>query len=493
MVAGNPLLVLQPSVSPPLPGSGVDATSELRGLTAANYIALEAQRIAVPLTFDWTAGSDYDTGALVISPPTGGAATEATLGTVKNSVANIPAKGTAAMVGATPVTIATDDKVALAVGVVGGDPAANVANNIGKSTAPAAGAESKVVRPWFSLIGGAFVHLVDAAGTALTKAASTAAAYTDPAVTVEIRPGGSFPAKGTAAMTGSLPFTVATDDKIALAVGVVGSDPGANAINNVASTSIPAAATEGKVVKPWYTLNGARVSRLVDAVGGAIFPVAAALADAAANGVVTQIGARLEGYNGATWDMLRTGLTGVQATVVGLLNTLPAGKYNSTQPTLADTNAVVLQVDSRGNLRTVSMSAPQAQDDFNQVIATMTRPLVGTTYTHTLYTYFGQLVTKALILTGNRQAFSFTATNRNSGLRYFQLHNKATEPAGTNVPLLVFMLPGGSTTTVTIGNQFFTDAGVNFSLGLGWAISTTVATFTDGATANEHEVQVQYL
>jgi len=304
---------------------------------------------------------------------------------------------------------------------------------------------------------------------------------------------------GSKADAASFAVTQSTEDKavlasVAAAVAAPGAAPPTNVVANVAKDAAPVAIADGTVVRPWYTRVGAACVRLVDAAGGAIFPVASASADGATNvTLVTKIGSRLEAYNGATWDMARSGLTAVQTTVVGLLNTMPVGRYNANQPTLADTNAVVLQVDSRGNLRTVNMAAPQAQDDLNQVIATMTRPLVGTTYTHTLYTYFGQLVTKALILTGNRQAFSFTATNRNSGIRYFQLHNKATAPAASDVPLLVFMLPGGSTTTVTIGNQFFTDAGVNFPLGLGWAVSTTVGTFTDSATANEHEVQVQYL
>ena len=336
------------------------------------------------------------------------------------------------------------------------------------------------------------IHVSDGVDSIEIKPSNVAATIADTAMVVEVRPGGSFPSKGSAAMTGSIPVTIATDDTISKAFVAVGGNPTANALNNIASTSIPSAATEGKAVLPWYTLNGARVSRLVDAVGGAIFPVAAAIADAASNtATVTQVSSRLSSYNGSTWDMVRSGLTAVQTVVTGMINTLPTGKYNATQPTLADTNAVNLQVDSRGNLRTVNMSAPQAQDDLNQVFATMIRPMVGTTYTHTLYTYYSGAVTKALILTGNRQAFSFTVTNRNAGVRYFGLHNKATAPAAGEAPLIVFMIPAAS--TLTIGSQFFTDAGINFTLGLGWAIGTTVATFTDSATASEHEVQVQYL
>lgn len=263
-------------------------------------------------------------------------------------------------------------------------------------------------------------------------------------------------------------------------------------VAGVPGISVPSATTAGKAKRLWVGLSGEIVSRLTGPDNSDLFPSAANPSDGVTNSESTpSLRARLIGYNGTTWDRVRTGLTTVQTAFTGILNTIPTGKYNATQPTLADTNGVALQLDSRGNLRTVNMSAPQAQDDLNQIIATMTRPLIGTTYTHTLYTYFAGAITKALILTGNRQVFSFTVTNRNAAARYLGLHNKATAPVAGEAPLLVFMVPAGS--TLTIGNQFFTDAGINFSLGLGWSIGTTVATFTDSATASEHEVQVQYL
>lgn len=292
--------------------------------------------------------------------------------------------------------------------------------------------------------------------------------------------------------------TIATNTTTTAGVSVA---DGANAPTNatqvggvagVPGVSAPTATTAGKAKRLWVGLLGEAVSRLVGPDGNDLFPSAGAPSDGVSNSEnAPSIRSRLVGYNGSTWDRVRAGLNTVQTAFTGMLNTAPTGKYNATQPTLADTNGVILQVDSRGNLRTVNMSAPQAQDDLNQVMAVMARPLIGTTYTHTLYTYFAGAITKALILTGNRQAFSFTVTNRNAAVRYFGLHNKATAPAAGDAPLVVFMIPASS--TLTIGNQFFTDAGINFSLGLGWAIGTTVATFTDAATASEHEVQVQYL
>lgn len=56
------------------------------------------------------------------------------------------------------------------------------------------------------------------------------------------------------------------------------------------------------------------------------------------------------GYNGATWDLLRSGDKNNVAGVVGVLNTGPLGRYNATQPTLTDTRYNMLQLSQRGEL-----------------------------------------------------------------------------------------------------------------------------------------------
>jgi hypothetical protein len=60
------------------------------------------------------------------------------------------------------------------------------------------------------------------------------------------------------------------------------------------------------------------------------------------------------GYNGATWDMLRSGVTGVVSGVTGFLNNLVFGQYKSTPPTLTDGQWASLQLDAAGNLKTAS-------------------------------------------------------------------------------------------------------------------------------------------
>lgn len=65
-----------------------------------------------------------------------------------------------------------------------------------------------------------------------------------------------------------------------------------------------------------------------------------------------QTGARLSGFNGTTWDRIRTGLVAVQTAFTGILNTISMGRYNLTPPTLADGNIAPLQMDANGNLKT---------------------------------------------------------------------------------------------------------------------------------------------
>src|SRR6266704_6485897 len=112
---------------------------------------------------------------------------------------------------------------------------------------------------------------------------------------------------------------------------------------------------------------------LVDSSGANAFPTVAALADATANPTAFLSGTLLFGYNGSTWDRLRTVGTGVlktdlssvagTATVTGGVNgsqgigglaasgatgagspVKVGGIFNTTQPTVTNTQAVDQQM-----------------------------------------------------------------------------------------------------------------------------------------------------
>lgn len=113
-----------------------------------------------------------------------------------------------------------------------------------------------------------------------------------------------------------------------------------------------------------------------------------------------------------------------------------------------------------------------------------------------LYTNFGA-DTKENIKASKAQVKGLIFTSVNAGLRYLQLFNKATAPiAGTDVPLFSFKVPAGAATSpayLTLDITAFGGQGSNlFSAGLSWAVSTTQGSFTDSATASDHDLHLQY-
>lgn len=94
-----------------------------------------------------------------------------------------------------------------------------------------------------------------------------------------------------------------------------------------------------------------------------------------------------------------------------------------------------------------------------------------------------------VIKASSGNVFSISCINTNAAVRYFQLHNKATIPLSTEVPVYCFTVPAAG--AIVIGEDFFNRNGLNFVTGIGYAISTTFLTYT-AATAAEHVSSVQF-
>lgn len=104
-------------------------------------------------------------------------------------------------------------------------------------------------------------------------------------------------------------------------------------------------------------------------------------------------------------------------------------------------------------------------------------------------------VTAAAVKASAGNVFSILVTNANAAARYFQLHNKATIPLAAETAQLYFVIPAGNAAqpaVVELTGAFFAPS-ERFATGIGWAISTTITTFTDAATAADHTVQVRFL
>jgi hypothetical protein len=298
-----------------------------------------------------------------------------------------------------------------------------------------------------TISGGTITAAIDtstlAQKTQLPTTLGVQAAGSSTSIALSTEDAAKVPSKGTAAMAASTPVTIATDDTV------------------------------------FTTLTNK-------------FPTAAIPADGDANtgapATVSRIAARQWVFNGTTWDAARSGITTIMTNVSGSSNTFPVGKYNATQPTLADTNAVVLQTDSRGNLRTVSMSAPQAQDDLNQVLAVQIR--TPTTNAYTPSVFLNNAANNTFNVKGTPGVVvSFTCYNTTASSRFLLLHNTTSTPVNTNIPVVGFLVPAGG--QIVIGKDFFTESGVYFALGIAFAISTTLGTLTL-ATSTDQITQVLY-
>lgn len=149
----------------------------------------------------------------------------------------------------------------------------------------------------------------------------------------------AFSLSGATLTVAGATFT-ATDVFIVTVLG-----PGKKVIYN----STPPTLTNGQYAP---TQSDARGNQLVSLASGAnTVLVTTAGADGVSNTqneLETQ--SRLQGYNGTTWDRVRTGLTAVITTFTGVLANMNYGMYNSTPPSPANGNGVPLQTDARGNL-----------------------------------------------------------------------------------------------------------------------------------------------
>jgi len=104
----------------------------------------------------------------------------------------------------------------------------------------------------------------------------------------------------------------------------------------------------------------------------------------------------------------------------------------------------------------------------------------------TLLVDLGATVTKNVKATPGR-VYAIHGDNANAAIRYLQLHDTATTPAGAAVPKFTFKVK--ATDSILLGGDFFTQNGMYFTLGIAYAWSTTRDSYT-AATAAEHATQV---
>ena len=133
------------------------------------------------------------------------------------------------------------------------------------------------------------------------------------------------------------------------------------------------------------------------------------------------------------------------------------------------------------------------EDLTNNVLRVAWAPLASSSYSATAFSNFGAAA--AANVKGTPGAIvSVAATSINAAIRYLQIHNKATIPLSTEVPVFSFPLPAGSATvpSVLVLDSDFFMGGYYLSAGIGWAFSTTAGTYT-AATASDHQINGLYI
>ena len=256
------------------------------------------------------------------------------------------------------------------------------------------------------------------------------------------------------------------------ATKVVPTQPIDEAGNILGKTAANTARTTATKVQP---------NQEVDPAGNVItFDTAGA--DAASNtSKRNPVIAWLVGFNGTTWDRLRTAVTTVSATLTGFLNTLPWAVYNATPATRTEGQGGPLQSASTGHLLSAEGFAPQAEDNTNGVIATQNKPLAVSTYawsTDNSAALEASTVTKASAGILRSVAGRVNSTHA-SGTYYIQCINAASLPADGAVTLL--RAPLKIIHTLNTDSNFSidcTDNGIYASTGIVIDISTTEWTKT---------------
>lgn len=87
------------------------------------------------------------------------------------------------------------------------------------------------------------------------------------------------------------------------------------------------------------------------------------------------------------------------------------------------------------------------------------------------------------------KVLSLSCYNVNAAARFLQLHNTATTPAGSAVPIFSFLVPPLG--QIVIGTDFFSNAGCSFSTGIAFGFSTARDIYTAGS-AGDQSTWIQY-
>jgi hypothetical protein len=142
-------------------------------------------------------------------------------------------------------------------------------------------------------------------------------------------------------------------------------------VNNPQYNATPADSVEGVQRNPQADTKGALHVVLTDGAGT---PVTAASSDTVGADAESNTSTRgrvvawLKGFNGTTWDRLRAGVTAIDTTFTGMLNTIPQAVHETTPATRTNGQRGWLQAYTDGSLRVYLGHVISGEDQTNNVM-----------------------------------------------------------------------------------------------------------------------------
>lgn len=166
------------------------------------------------------------------------------------------------------------------------------------------------------------------------------------------------------------------------------------------------------------------------------------------------------------------------------------GVSNEAQSNLnsADGDYTPIGTNRKGTVYNQETMVDQFVDNTNGVAAFCIKPLASATYSLTTFSNWGANTTlNVKATTGN--VFSLYAYQTNAAARFEQLHNTATTPSASAVPVFSFLVVASG--DKLIGSDFFGPNGYNFSTGIAFAHSSAFGIYTAGTAADGNRT-IQY-
>lgn len=153
-----------------------------------------------------------------------------------------------------------------------------------------------------------------------------------------------------------------------------------------------------------------------------------------------------------------------------------------------DGDYATVNTDSLGHVWNREGFAPVAEDNTNGVIAYCVKPLASATYSLTTFSNWGANTTLNVKASG-MQIYSVYAYQTNASARFEQIHNTATTPSASAVPVFSFLVEASK--DKLIGSDFFGPNGYFLSSGGAFAHSSAFGIYTAG-TASDGNRTIQY-